>query len=123
MDGLFDEVYDELLEKILNNPKVQGYMKETKEQFPEATQYEIESDALDNFFSASYEEIFSIEEIFNGIVEGVKDEIDYITSSKKMLADNIDFKLEDYVTDELEYIRNKLEEALKRKHGKAKQTT
>jgi hypothetical protein len=98
-------------------------MKETKEQFPEATQYEIESDALDNFFSADYEEIFSIEEIFNGIVEGVKAEIDYITSSKKMLADNIDFKLEDYVTDELEYIRNKLEEALKRKHGKAKQTT
>jgi hypothetical protein len=35
-----------------------------------------------------------------------------------MLADNIDFKLENYVTDELEYIRNKLEEALKRKHGK-----
>jgi hypothetical protein len=31
MNELFDEVYDELLEKILNNPKVQEYMKETKE--------------------------------------------------------------------------------------------
>jgi hypothetical protein len=121
VNGLFDEYFDELLVKVLNHPKVQASMKESKEAFPELTQYEIESNAIEDFFSLDYEEIFSIDEIYEDIVEDVKDEIDYITSGKKILADEINFKLEDYVRDKLECIRYELEEALKRKHGKASQ--
>jgi hypothetical protein len=38
MDGLFDEVYDELLEEILNNPKVQEYMKKQRSSFQKTRQ-------------------------------------------------------------------------------------
>jgi hypothetical protein len=83
MNRLFDEFYNELLEKVLNHPKVQASMKESKEAFPELTQYEIESNAIEDFFSLDYEEIFSIDEIYEDIVESVKDEVEYITSGKK----------------------------------------
>jgi hypothetical protein len=118
MKGLFDEYYDELLQKVLNHPKVQEYMKETKEENPELTQYELESDALDNFFNEDYKIIFSIDEIYESIVENAREEMEWITSNRETFAKEIDFKLEDLVIEGLDEIRNELEEVLKRKHGK-----
>lgn len=117
--GLFDEFYDELLGKVLNHPKVQEFMREYREEFPDASQYEVESEALDEFFSFDYEDIFSIDEIFETLVEDIREEIEEITGSSWMLARKIDFSLEDYVIDKLEIMRLELEEALKRKHGKS----
>ena len=117
--GLFDEFYDDLLQKVLSHPEVQKHLQEMREECPDWGEFELESDALDHFFSLGYEEIFSIDEIFEKLKEDIREEIAEITSGRSILADKIDFNLEDYVIGKLEIMRDELENALKRKHGKA----
>jgi hypothetical protein len=108
--------FDELLKEILSHPIVKMRIKEIKEDVPSITQYEAESEALDDFFAEDYNIIFSIEDIYLSIIERLKRKFETITCSKEALIDSMDFKIEDYVIQCLETIRDELEEALKRKH-------
>jgi hypothetical protein len=98
---VYDSYYDELLEEVLKHPKIQECIKDLKET--DLTQYELESNAIDDFFNnEDYEVIFEIDEIYKALVDEVREEIDWITSSKDEFARNIDFKLEDFVIRKLE---------------------
>jgi hypothetical protein len=108
--------FDELLNEVLEHPIVKGRIKEIKEEVPSISQYEAESEALDDFFAEDYNIIFSIEDIYLSIIERLKRKFETITCSKEALIDSMDFKIEDYVIQCLEMLRDELEEALKRKH-------
>jgi hypothetical protein len=108
--------FDELLNEVLEHPIVKGRIKEIEEETPNISQYEAESEALDDFFAEDYNIIFSIEDIYLSIIERLNKKFETITCSKEALIDSMDFKIEDYVIQCLETIRDELEEALKRKH-------
>jgi hypothetical protein len=108
--------FDELLKEILSHPIVKNRIKEIKEEIPNISQYEAESQALDDFFGEDYEVIFSINEIYQSILENVKGKFEEITCSKQAFISSIDFNLEDFIIEKLGFIRDELEDALKRKH-------
>jgi hypothetical protein len=111
-----DEYYDKLLEKVLSHPEVQEYMRATREEVPELTTYELESDALDWFFDLDYDVIFSVNDVYWQVLGAFREKVEWLTSSRENFIREIDFKLEYFVIRELETIRERLEEALKRKH-------
>jgi hypothetical protein len=108
--------FDELLKEVLSHPIVKMRIKEIKEEVPSISQYEAESQALDDFFTEDYEVIFSINEIYQSILENVKEKFEEITCSKRAFISSINFDLEDFINEKLEFIRDELEDALKRKH-------
>jgi hypothetical protein len=108
--------FDELLKEVLEHPIVKRRIEEIKEETPNISDYEAESEALDDFFGEDYEVIFSINEIYQLILETVKERFEVITCSKKAFILSIDFNLEDFIIEKLGLIRDELEEALKRKH-------
>jgi hypothetical protein len=108
--------FDELLSKVLSHPEVQEEIEDYKETFPNISDYKAESEALEDFFMDDYEVIFSIDEIYQLILESVKKKFEEITSSKQTFISLIDFNWENFIEEKLESIRDELEKALRRKH-------
>jgi hypothetical protein len=108
--------FNELLRKVLSHPAVQEEIEDYKETFPNISDYKAESEALEDFFMDDYEVIFSIDEIYQLILESVKKKFEEITSSKQTFISLVDFNWENFIEEKLESIRDELEKALRRKH-------
>jgi len=119
--------YDNLLVKVLSLPAVKEDIETMKEEtdsktgkpFYEGwTEYDYEQSALDTFLDEPRDAL-QVEEIWSMVQEAVIEEAEWVTSdAKTFLKDGLDFVAEETMGEKLEEIREGLEDALKRKHGK-----
>lgn len=117
--------YDELLTKILQLPDAQETLKELKDDADKEywTEYRMEESALETFFEGN-ERALQMPEIWALVKKEIKREIDYMLLEFKtdkaaehfLRNDGMEFKMEDFIIDELNSIDEELTATLKRKH-------
>jgi hypothetical protein len=112
-----DKYYDEILQQILNSDYVKQRIEELREDDPDRSEYEIVSEALDDFFNDDYDVIFSVDSVFEYVIDWTKDTISQILSTKTEFIENIDFSLEDYVMKILDVLHTHLDHLLRKKYG------
>ena len=114
---LLNKYYEMLLEKILSNPRMNEYMKITREMYPDLSQMQIELDTVDAFFNSSYELIFSINEIYEEVKEHMLKRVEEIISDKTDIDRKIGMTLEDIAYEKLIEIKSKMEAVIREKYG------
>lgn len=112
--------YDTLLVKILGFPDVQETIRESMRDTEWNkehgwTDYNFETNAIENFMEGDDQEIFRVEEIWNKVKEAVRGKVEDITHDPKELTQHGYLRIDSIVNDTLEEIAEELQNALDRK--------
>jgi hypothetical protein len=111
------EDYNKILNEFLNLQEVKEYMNENRENYPDITEYDLITDAIDYFFTDEIETALKINEVFEIAAGYIRDEADRITMDYEHLIEYLDTSIEDMVNAALELVKWKLEDIVKEKYG------
>ncbi len=114
--------YNDLLKKVLALPQVQAEIEDMRkdDEAKERTDFDYQEEALENFLlEGDNKDILAVPEIWKLVQETIRETTRDLTYNAKTFLEEISsLDAEEIYHKTLDDIREQLDQALKRKHGK-----